>query len=112
MLDFSNGCMEKETLVVYSQFISNPHCHLVQMSSDDDVEVVSVGFMHYGVDFMVHFDTSTSVGEVWSLAEDYADEGKTGYVPYGMIEVDQLVALLDKLPHIDNFLVENAEVLH
>ena len=110
MLEYQNDCVEEETMVVYSQFVDCPHCYLVQMSCEDDMEIVSVGFMHYGNDMVVHFDTSTRVGEVWLWEESYSQEGESGYTPYGMIEVGDLVELLGRMPHIDSFMVQCAGV--
>jgi len=111
MLDYQNGCVLPETMVIYSKFHNNPHVHLLQMSSEDSgLELVSVGFMHYEKDLMVHFSSESDVGEVWELHEGLGEQ--SGYVPYGMIEVDQLEDLLGRLPHIDHFLFKCEAVRH
>lgn len=111
MIEYENGCCEEETLKLYNLFKDNPHVHTIQMYVEelDNVECVSVGFMHYSDDLMVHFNVETQVGEVWVSGEG---ESMFGYGEYGVITVENLLTLLSKLPHIKDFMEDAAGVLH
>ena len=112
MIEYENGCCEEETLKLYSRFHDNPHVHTIEMFVEEEFEIecVSVGFLHYSEDFMVHFNVETQVGEVWIAGEG---EDMFGYSPYGMITVEKLGELLEELPHIKGFMENNvSQTLH
>lgn len=110
MVEFKNGCTEKETLVTYSMFCDNPHVTLIEMVQDEDTleEMVQLGFMHYSDDMIVIFQTGVDVGEVMIMGTGLNDFG--GYEHYGMITREKLHELLESLPHIDKYLFETGEL--
>lgn len=110
-----NGCVNKETLEVFKALYRNPHVIYCNMYLDEESECekVMVSFVHYSQMMLVHFNTETKVGEVYTEVPDTSAVFSEGEVNYtmehgGIITLDNLGKLFDSLPHINNF-VEKPE---
>jgi hypothetical protein len=106
--EFYNGCEKQETLDLMNMFYDNPHCGSFMMSKCDECgdEYVYIGFTHYADEFDVKFNSETKVGELY-INYKVEDKWETDY--YGVITVDKLLTLLNKLPHITDFMEDETE---
>ena len=106
-------CTEEETFELFKLFESNPHVVSLIMYPDQDEEFVAVTFQHYTEIITVVFNVTTQVGLVKVYAPDENNLLSNG-VEVGCITVEKLLHLLDKLPHIFNYMEDEglSETVH
>jgi hypothetical protein len=114
MLDeYMNGCKNPKTLEVYHKITHIHHIHSYSMYVDEDVgEVVEIAFSMGGEDF--HGQINPETGVVTLLMEyevDVADGKKEPVVGlYGYAELDKLIEFLNKIPHINDVLIDTGGI--
>lgn len=116
-LEFMNGCSNPKTLEIYNKFLGNAHVDHLSMrvcegEEDDEnsYEEVIVGFQHYAEYMIAYLNTSTEVGEIYiSVPKEFQEAfGESEY--YGLITVEGLAKMLWKLPHIQQYMIDEEAV--
>ena len=110
MLDeYMNGCKNPKTLEVYHKITHIHHIHSYSMYVDEDVgEVVEISFHMNGDDF--HGQINPETGVVTLIIEfdmnvgDGQKERQSDL--YGYAELDELIKLWQKVPHINEALID------
>jgi hypothetical protein len=113
LTDYKNGCSQPETFEVYTKLHKVNHVHTLAMHYDEELgEVVEFSFTH-GVD-LFHGQVLPETGVVTLLMEyevDVADGKKEPVVGlYGYAELDKLIEFLNKIPHINDVLIDTGGI--
>lgn len=112
--DYKNGCSSPLTLEVYNKLTMVPHIFSWAMYVDDaeDGEMVDFSFSHYGDIFHGQVVTSgDNQSTVVALIMEYdmmMEGGEKERVSdfYGYVELDKLIELLNKIPHINSVMID------
>ncbi|MCP4991937.1 MAG: hypothetical protein GY928_39570 [Colwellia sp.] len=87
-----------KVMALYFSMEQHPHVLALNHFDKDDTTFVEITFAHYSDIIKVYMNVDTHVGEVAVWYTDGDEELK------GVITLKSLVALFNKLPHVDNFM--------
>ena len=115
--EFENGCVNPATLEIYNKFYPIPHCvgFVMYADEDDENETVVITFNHYSDQFEAIFNVDTGIAELfilppWEIIQASGEDEEVLPEYYGIITVDKLVELLSKLPHILDYVEDEAKI--
>lgn len=107
--EYRNGCENPETLEAYNKIAKAKHIYAYTMLVDEELgEVVEFSFNLHGDTFHAQVSPVTCVV---TLIMEFDMKGSDGsretYTDlYGYAELDNLLSLLEKIPHIDDVLID------
>lgn len=97
--ELMNGCKEQLTLDTFNLFEKNPHVHTIMMTVSDNGEGVIVCFNLNGEEYHAIIAPATE-----SVVISIVIENERANEYLGISSPDQLIALLDSVPHISSIL--------
>lgn len=107
--EYHNGCSQPSTLAAYNKITNIHHIHSYSMYVDEDAgEVVEISFDMGRDTFHGQINPETNVVTLIIEFETTHTDGSKELVHdlYGYAELDNLITLLKKLPHINDVLID------
>lgn len=107
--DYKNGCCKPPTLEAYDKLSKLNHVWSLGMYVDEEgEEVVGFSFTHYQDTFHGTVTPESGVAELIMEYDMMMEGGEKERVSdfYGYVELDKLIELLNKIPHINSIMID------
>ena len=105
-----------ETLAMYECVSRNKHIHTAGVFESNDEDIIHIGFTMNGMEFDGYIAEDTTIVELFLQSDIIeGEESEADMRLYGYCEVKDLLELLNKLPHIDDVLIDmgtGMEMIH